>query len=105
MVVPGQPSTTQIDQSNENTDDHTQGVVVPKVFATQSSDTEMMRLLLDRSTEKETVPAFERGKAGVERPTVELEELVVDTLEASMGRLRQGRISVLLEPLREYFDR
>ena len=32
-----------------------QGVVVAKVFATNSNDAEKMRLLLDRSAEKEPV--------------------------------------------------
>ena len=37
-----------------------QGLVVAKVFATNSSDTENMRLLLDRLTEKEPTPAIDK---------------------------------------------
>ena len=48
-----------------------------KVFVTNSSDTERMRLLLDRSVETDPYPAVEVGKERRERPTGALEEIAV----------------------------
>ena len=41
----------------------------------------------------------------MERPTDDLEEVAVDTAEANIGQLRQGKKSDLLELLHEYRDR
>lgn len=82
-----------------------QGVVVAKVFATHSSDTEIFRVLLDRSEGKAPVPVVEGERGGTEKPTGDLEGVAVDIAEANMGQLSQGCKSNLLELLREYRDR
>ena len=70
-----------------------QGVVAAKVKATSSSETERMRLLLDRSAEKEPVPTVEVGKRRVEEPTGDLEEIAVDLAEANTGQLSKGGVN------------
>ena len=61
-----------------------QVVVVAKVFATNASDTEMMRLLLDRWVEKEPVPAVEGERRGMENSMGE--EVAVYIAEANTGQ-------------------
>ena len=102
---PGNPLQCKVVNRTKTAMTIQQGVVVAKVFATNSSDTERMRLLLDRSVEKEPVPAVEGESGGTERPTGDLEEVAVDIAEANMGQLSQGCKSNLLELLREYRDR
>ena len=54
-----------------------QGDVVVKVFVTNSSYIERMRLLLDRSVETDPDPAAEVGKERMGGPTGALEEIAV----------------------------
>ena len=61
-----------------------QVVVVAKVFATNASDTEMMRPLLDRWVEKEPVPAVEGERRGMENSIGE--EVAVYIAEANTGQ-------------------
>ena len=50
-----------------------------------------MRLLLNRSTDKEPVPAVEGRNAEVERPIGDLKEVAVGIAEANIEQLSQGR--------------
>ena len=102
---PGDPLQCKVVNRTKTAMTIEKGVVVTKVFVTNSSDTERMRLLLDRSVEKESVPAVEGERGGTERPTGDLEEVSVDIAEANTGQVSQGCKSSLLELLREYRDR
>ena len=56
---PGNPLQCKVVNRTKTAMTIQQGVVVVKDFANNSSDTEMMWLLLDRSVEKDPVPADE----------------------------------------------
>ena len=57
MVVPGQSPTCKVVNRTKTAITIQRGAVIAKVFATNSSDTERMRLLLHQSEEKEPSPA------------------------------------------------
>ena len=89
-----------------------QGLVVAKVYATNSSDTERMRLLLEKPAEE--APRREAGQQNAERQAGNgredgtpgaLAEEGVDLAEANMGQLSHRYKSDLLELLRVFRDR
>ena len=102
---PGNPLQCKVFNRTKTAMTIQRGAVIAKVFATNSSDTERMRLLLDQSEEKEPSPAVEGERGGAEMPTGDVKEVAVDIAEANMGQLSQGCKSDLLELLREYRDR
>jgi len=102
---PGNPLQCKVVNRTKTAMTIQRGAVIAKVFATNSSDTERMRLLLDQSEEKEPSPAVEGERGGAEMPTGDVKEVAVDIAEANMGQLSQGCKSDLLELLREYRDR
>ena len=102
---PGNPLQCKVVNRTKTAMTIQRGAVIAKVFATNSSDTERMRLLLDQSEEKKPSPAVEGERGGAEMPTGDVKEVAVDISEANMGQLSQGCKSDLLELLREYRDR
>ena len=74
-----------------------QGFVVEKDFATNASETERMRLLLDRVAETEPGRAVEGESKGMDKSMGE--EVAVDTAGTNIGQSRLGCKSHSLEIL------
>ena len=104
-MVPGQPSTKQGRQSNENIDDHTARCCSGGSCNQLQRYREDAVTILDRYTEKGTTPAFDRENGGVEKPNGDLNQVEVDIAEANMGQQSRGYKSDLLELLSEYRGR
>ena len=96
MVVSGwQPPTMQGRQSNKTVRTMQRGVVVATVFATNVSDKERMRLLLDRSVEEEPVPGAEGDRRGMEKSMSE-EVSVTEPRQTWGSQVRGARVVTVL---------